>query len=173
MNIVLIGYRGTGKSTVSRILAFKLRRTLVKTDQKIVERAGVSIPRLVEQKGWEAFRRLEAEVVERVAQTTRDSVIDCGGGVVLNEENVRRLKQAGKTVLLTAAFETILKRIKNDPNRPPLKQGMTFEEEQRKILAEREARYNAAADLVFDTTLKRPPETAGEIMDRFQQEGWI
>ncbi len=173
MNIVLIGYRGTGKSTVSRILAFKLKRRLVKTDQRIVEEAGMSIPRLVAEKGWPAFRELEASVVERVAETARDSVIDCGGGVVLNAENIRRLKKEGRTVLLTADLQTILKRIKNDPNRPPLKDGLTFEEEQKQILAERGPLYRGAADLTCDTTLKRPPETAGEIMQRFKKEGWI
>lgn len=173
MNIVLIGYRGTGKSTVSRILAHKLHRILIKTDRLIVEKAGRTIPRLVKESGWDEFRKIEASVVQRVAQTTVDSVIDCGGGVVLNAENILSLKRKGKIVLLTAGFEMILKRIKNDPNRPPLKDGLTFEEEQRVILSEREPKYAAAADLVFDTTTKRPPETADDIMDRLQEEGWI
>ena len=71
MNIVLIGYRGTGKSTVSRILAFKLKRKLVRIDRLIAESAGVSIPDLVREQGWEAFRRIESAIVERVSASKR------------------------------------------------------------------------------------------------------
>ena len=173
MNIVLIGYRGTGKSAISKILARSLGRELHSIDQRIVESEGKPIPRIVEESGWPGFRRIEAEMVATVCREVRDGVIECGGGVVLDDSNTRHLRECGKIVLLTADLETILKRIRNDSNRPPLKDGLSFEEEQKQILAEREGKYLAAADLKFDTTWNKPGKTARQIMYRFKKNGWL
>ena len=173
MNIVLFGYRGAGTSEVAVILSLKLDRAVFNTDQMIVADAGMTIPGIVEEWGWPRFREIESEVVEKVAAQAKDSVIDCGGGVVLNDNNIERLKRDGKTVLLKADFETILKRIGEDKNRPPLKEGMSFEEEQRKVLSEREEKYHAAADFECDTTTKSPEETADIIIEHFKRQNWI
>lgn len=173
MNIVLLGYRGTGKSEVAVILSKKLQREVFNTDRIIVEKAGMTIPEIVEKWGWGRFREMESEVVEKVAAQAATGVIDCGGGVVLNDNNIQRLKRKGKTVLLKADIETILKRIREDKNRPPLKEGMSFEEEQRKVLAEREEKYHAAADFECDTTTKSPDETAAAIIEYFRAQNWI
>ncbi len=130
MNIVLLGYRGTGKSSVARFLARKLNRKLFCIDELIVESAGMSIPKIVDELGWPGFRDIELRIVEEVSGRADDGIIDCGGGVVLDDRNIRNLRRNGKTVLLTASFETILKRIHRDPNRPPLKEGLSFEQEQ-------------------------------------------
>ena len=94
MNIVLIGYRGTGKSAVGKILAAQLGRRLVSTDEEIIRRAGKSIPDLVAAQGWEYFRDLESAVCQDLAG--RDNlVIDTGGGAILRDEN-RVLNSASK-----------------------------------------------------------------------------
>jgi shikimate kinase len=173
MNIVLLGYRGTGKSVISRILAQKLNRKLIRIDERIAQSAGMSIPKIVEQEGWPKFREIESRLVEEIASEERDSVIDCGGGVVLDDRNMVCLKREGKAVLLKADLKTILRRIKNDPNRPPLKEGVSFEEEQKIILAEREPKYLVAADMVCDTTRQKPAETVAEIIEFFQKKAWI
>lgn len=173
MNIVLLGYRGAGKSEVAILLSVKLGRKVFSTDQMIIADAGLTIPGIVEKWGWPRFREMESEVVEKVAAQAKDSVIDCGGGVVLNDNNIQRLKRDGKTVLLKADFETILKRIGEDKNRPPLKEGLSFEEEQKKVLSEREGKYRAAADFECDTTTKSPEETADSIIEYFKQQNWI
>lgn len=173
MNIVLLGYRGTGKSSVARFLARKLKRKLFCIDELIVESAGMSIPRVVEELGWPGFREIERRVVEEVSGRENDGIIDCGGGVVLDDRNIRLLRRNGKTVLLTASLETILKRIRRDPNRPPLKEGLSFEEEQRQIIEERADKYRAAADMLADTTRGKPQETAMYIIRRFKEMRWI
>lgn len=171
MNIVLMGYRGTGKSTVADILSRWLERKLYDVDALIVKSAGMSIAQIVGEWGWPRFREIESSVVLGISGEA--AVIDCGGGVVLEPRNVAHLKRAGKIVLLTAEFETILARIDKDPSRPPLKNGLSFEEEQRQVLAEREPKYRAAADLVCDTTRISPEETAGEIIGFFKKKSWL
>ncbi len=173
MNIVLIGYRGTGKTVISKLLAEQLGRDLYSIDGLIVEAEGMPVPRIVEDKGWARFREVESRVVKQVSREARDGVIDCGGGVILDDGNTARLKQGGKIVLLTAGLETLLKRIRHDANRPPLKEGLSFEDEQRQILAEREEKYTAAADITCDTSIKKPEETVREIIGRFKQESWL
>lgn len=173
MNIVMLGFRGTGKSVISKILSEKLRMKLYKIDKMISESAGKSIPEMVEQEGWESFRKLESEIVAEVSEKAKNSIIDCGGGVVLNDANIANLKQDGVCIVLTANLETIMKRIRHDQNRPPLESGLSFKEEQEKIMAEREGKYSAAADYLCDTSQRRPRETVGEIIEYLSSKGWI
>ncbi|GJL77386.1 MAG: shikimate kinase [Nitrospinaceae bacterium] len=173
MNIVMLGYRGSGKSVIAKILAQRLKRKLICIDKLIAQSAGMPIPEIVEKKGWPRFREMESRIVREVANEDQDSVIDCGGGVVLDDHNVVLLKKYGKAVLLKADLNALLKRIRNDSNRPPLKDGVSFEEEQKIILQEREPKYLAAADLICDTTHRKPTETALEIIEFFQKKSWI
>jgi len=173
MNIVLLGYRGTGKSVVCKILARKLNRKLIRIDELIAQSAGMSIPEIVGREGWPKFREIESRLVREVSDEEENSVIDCGGGVVLDAQNIDCLKRHGRAVLLKADLSAILKRIKNDSNRPALKEGVSFEEEQKTILAERESKYRAAADMICDTTRQTPMETASRIIEFFQKKSWI
>ena len=169
----MLGYRGTGKSVISKILSKKLRMKLYKIDKMVSELAGKSIPEMVEQEGWESFRKLESEIVAEVSNKAKNSIIDCGGGVVLNDGNMVNLKREGVCILLTASLETIIKRIRNDKNRPSLESGLSFEEEQQKIIAERESRYRLAADFTCDTSERRPRETAEKITEFLSTKGWV
>ena len=169
----MLGYRGTGKSVISKKLSHKLRRKLYKIDDLISRSLGKSIPEIVEQDGWEFFRKKESEIVAEVSSQAKKSIIDCGGGVVLNDANIDNLKKEGVCIVLTANLETIIKRIKHDQNRPPLEVSVSFEEEQKKILKEREQKYHAAADYICNTSNRRPVETVQEITDFLKTEGWI
>ena len=173
MNIVLIGYRGTGKSVISKVLADILHCQRYGLDEKITQQAGKSIREIVEQEGWERFREIERGVVEKVSSEARNSIIDCGGGVVLDERNVADLRRSGKVVLLISSFEKIIQRISRDLRRPPLETTLSFEEEQRKALSERDPKYRAAADCVFETTDLKPSQTAMKIIEHFKKKGWI
>ncbi len=173
MNIVLIGYRGSGKSVVGRLLSQRLGCSLFSVDRMIVESVGMPIPKFVKSQGWPEFRKIESKLVQKICREENDIVIDCGGGVVLDNRNVELLKQKGKMVLLKASFSTILKRIQKDSNRPPLTNGLSFEDEQKKIIEEREEKYLQAADFVCDTTHKRPHETVQEIIGYFKRNNWI
>ncbi len=161
----MLGYRGTGKSVISKLLSKRLRMKLYKIDNMVSELAGKSIPTIVEQDGWNSFRKLESQIVAEVSNKAKNSVIDCGGGVVLNDGNMVNLKRDGVCILLTASLETIIKRIRHDKNRPSLQSGLSFEEEQRKIIAERENRYRLAADFTCDTSERRPRETVEKITE--------
>ena len=173
MNIVMLGYRGTGKSVIAKILSEELGKKLFRLDDLIAETAGKSIPELVEQEGWPAFRKVESEIVDRVCGEAQSSIIDCGGGVVLDDANRDLLKKQGKCVLLTASLATIIRRVKKDRNRPTLEKGLSFEEEQKKILADRHEKYQSAADFTCDTTNRKPGETAHEIIAFFKERGWL
>lgn len=150
MNIVLIGYRGTGKSTVGKRVARKLGRELVSTDAEVVRRARQSIPEIVQAHGWDHFRNLESEVCRDLAG--KDGlVIDTGGGAILRQDNVAALKKNGVCVWLTARVPTIVGRIGQDTQRPSLTGTKSFTEEVEEILRDREPKYQAAADYVIHT----------------------
>ena len=145
MNIVLVGYRGTGKSTVGRLLAARLGRELVSTDAETVKRAQRTIPEIVAQEGWEYFRDLESDICRELA--SRDHlVIDTGGGAILRAQNVEALKRNGTVFWLTASVETIAKRIGGNNQRPSLTGTKSFVDEIEDMLRERTPKYQAAAD---------------------------
>ncbi len=163
MNIVLIGYRGTGKSTVAKILGQRLQRAVISTDAEIVKEAGQSIPQIVEDFGWNHFRELETQMCRKLQNQT-DLVIDTGGGLILKEENATILKDNGTIFWLTAEVSTIVKRIAGDTQRPSLSGTKTFVEEIEEILQERTPKYQAAADHVIPTNQTSPHQIADAIL---------
>jgi shikimate kinase len=163
MNIVLIGYRGTGKSTVAKILGQRLKRTVMSTDTEIVKEAGQSIPQIVEQFGWDHFRELETQMCRKLQDQT-NLVIDTGGGLILKEENVNILKANSTIFWLTAEIPTIVKRISGDTHRPSLSGTKTFVEEIEDILKERTPKYQAAANQVIPTDHNSPHQIADSIL---------
>jgi shikimate kinase len=165
MNVVLIGYRGTGKSTVGKMVAARLGRTMISTDAEIVKRAGRSIPEIVAQQGWDYFRDLESQVCRDLAEGD-GLVIDTGGGAILRSENVQRLKQYGILFWLTASVETITKRIGRDTQRPSLTGTKSFADEVQDVLRERTPKYEAAADHVIATDGRSLVQIADEILAR-------
>ena len=150
MNIVLIGYRGTGKTAVGRLLAARLGRELVSTDAEIVKRAQRTIPEIVAQQGWGYFRDLESDICQELS--SRDHlIIDTGGGAILRAQNVEVLKKDGILFWLTASVETIAKRIGGDNQRPSLTGTKSFVDEVQDVLRERAPKYQAAADHIIAT----------------------
>ncbi len=166
MNLVLIGYRCTGKTAIGRILADRLAWPLVDTDTLIQERAGRSIKEIVAEGGWSEFRRIEREVVADVAAGDRQ-VVSAGGGAVLDDANTEALRTGGKVVLLTCAPETIWHRMKADPKtlaeRPDLTDSGGVAEV-RRLLEERREKYDAACHYRIQTDRFAPDETAGRIL---------
>ena len=150
MNIVLIGYRGTGKSTVGKVLAARLGRPVVSTDTEIVRRAGLTVPEIVAQYGWDHFRDLESAVC-RDFSVQDGLIIDTGGGAILRPRNVECLKKTGTLFWLTASVSTIASRIGRDTQRPSLTGTKSFIEEVEEVLAIRTPQYQGAADYVVST----------------------
>jgi shikimate kinase len=166
MNIVLIGYRGTGKSSVGQILASRLGREIVSTDEEIVRRAGSSIPDIVAAHGWEYFRDLESAVCLELAERN-NLVIDTGGGAILRQQNVEVFKRHGRLIWLTASVETIAARIGSDTGRPSLTGTKSHVDEIRDVLTERMPKYQAAADLTIATDGHSIDELATTILHHF------
>ena len=162
MNIVLIGYRGTGKSEVGKLLAERLNRSLFSLDQLIVERAGKSVPEIVEESGWDHFRDLESEVTADCARE-ENAILDTGGGVILRPQNVEQLKSSGILFWLKASVETIAERIGADDQRPSLTGKSSFVEEIAEVLEQRVELYRAAAHYQIDTNANSIEEVADEI----------
>ncbi len=152
-NIVLIGYRGAGKTTVGRALAARLGWPFADTDALIEAEAGRSIADLFAAEGQAGFRRREREAIARVTAAV-GQVIAVGGGAVTDPANLERLRSAGTVVWLTARAEVLWRRIRFDANTHRTRPGLTDEgglQEVRTVLAHREAAYRAVAHLVLDT----------------------
>ena len=167
MNIVLIGYRGSGKSTVAKRLASAQKMPHVCLDEEIVKKAGKSIPDIVSDHGWEYFRDLESEIV-KVYSEKQGWVVDAGGGVILRENNVTLLRKSGLLVWLKAAPSVLIERMQGDTQRPALKKGKTFLEEVEEVLREREPLYRAAAHREIDSTGLTPEEVSLTIQGFYQ-----
>ena len=116
-NIVLIGMMGSGKSMIAKELSLLLKAEFFSTDALIEKKAKNKICQIVADKGWEYFRRVEHAVVKGVA-SKKGVIIDCGGGIVVNPENLKLLRKHGIIIFLKASPAVIYQRIKNDPNRP-------------------------------------------------------
>jgi len=169
MNLVLIGYRGTGKSEVARLLGTKLKRVVVCLDEEIAQAAKLGIPDIVKTHGWSWFRDLESAVAKRFSR--RDNlIIDTGGGVILREQNVESLRHNGLVVWLKASVDVIVERIENSTDRPPLIEGKTFLDEVKEVLEERVSLYQAAADHEVDTDALSVVETADRIVQILESE---
>ncbi len=164
MNIVLIGYRGTGKSAVGKILAERLSMPCVGMDAQIVEAAGMPIPQIVEQSGWTGFRDLESRLARELSE--KDGlVIDTGGGVIERRENVEALGKTGCVFWLKASVETIVDRIQDDTQRPALIEGKTFTEEVAEVLEKRMPKYRDAAQYEIDTDDSPPEQVADRVLE--------
>jgi len=152
-NLVLIGFRCSGKSRVGLVVSQFLGMSLVDTDHLIELEAGCSIYELVAREGWSEFRKIEKKVISQVSQTT-DQVIATGGGVVLDQENVQSLKQRGVLVWLQASVAAIKERMLRQKDfmktRPSLT-GVDPLSEVEELLREREPLYARASDAVVVT----------------------
>jgi shikimate kinase len=154
MNIVLIGYRGAGKSTVGSRMAIRMGKGFVDTDELVEERQGASIRDIVESKGWGHFRAAEKRIIQEVSRKD-NLIIAPGGGAVLDPENVRALKKNGLIIWLKADREVLCRRIgqdsRTDARRPTLT-GKGALEEFAEVMASRNPFYQRAADAEIDTS---------------------
>lgn len=169
-NIILIGPRGAGKTSVGRELAHRLGAAFVDTDIEIQHRVGMPISRFVSLHGWEKFRRIESLVVKDV--TSRNAVvIACGGGVPLDLENRTLLQKSGMVVYLFASVPTLLRRINGDTHfRPPLKEGMESAQEMEAVFLEREHIYKECSVIAIDTTLMTLDQVCTHIINQVSKK---
>lgn len=165
MNIILIGYRCTGKTSVGRKISERFQMPFYDTDELIKEHTGKTIREIVDDRGWESFRKEEKAVIRGLSPLV-DTVIAAGGGAVMDAENRKALRRSGLFIWLTADVRTIVGRMKNDraggEQRPPLSSdGM--ERETSKILEKRIPIYRQLADFTIDTSGKEVDAIAEEV----------
>jgi shikimate kinase len=153
MNIILIGYRGSGKSTVGRRLAARMRRRFVDTDDLIESEEG-RISDIVKSHGWDYFRAVEKRIIDGISKED-NLVIALGGGAVLDPDNIVNLERNGLIIYLKADQQTLLKRMDDDPGtntRRPTLTGKGTLEEIEEIISVREPFYEKASDIQIDTS---------------------
>jgi shikimate kinase len=171
-NLVLIGYRATGKTSVGARLARILHRPFVDLDQVLVAEAGKSVAEIVAQGGWDEFRRREKELVAR-CRHLKGQVLATGGGVVLDPENIASLQENGILIWLTAEPATIQTRLAGDQeaagSRPSLT-GCGTVDEVAEVLASRRPLYRAAAKFTVDTTALSPAQVVDRVLELLAAE---
>jgi len=162
-NITLIGYMGTGKTAVGEILAEKLGLKLIETDTFVEQKSGMSIPKIFEKEGEIGFREREIAAVREIA-SVKNTVIACGGGIVLNRINIERLKESSVIVCLTASPKTIMKRTSGQAGQRPLLEVDNVLKTITDMLKFRRPFYDRAADITINTNRLLPGTIAEKII---------
>lgn len=165
-NIVLIGYMGSGKTTVGTHLASCLNYQFLDTDQKIEEQQGKTISQIFSDNGEEFFRDVETNIIKNMLSEVNHGIISTGGGLPLRECNGEILKRLGFVVFLRVKKETILERLKGDTTRPLL-QGENVEEKVEKMLSYRNPIYEYSAHLQVEVDNKSVEEITEEILRNY------
>lgn len=163
-SIALIGFMGTGKTVVGKLLAKKLGKDFIELDAEITKKAGKSIPDIFRADGEIHFRELEIAVTKKNA-VKKNTVIACGGGIVLNTINIFRLKQECVIVCLTASPEAILERTSGAKGGRPLLNVPDREKQIREMLEYRQPFYERAADITIDTSKTDIPGVVQKITE--------
>lgn len=152
-NIVLIGMRGAGKTSIGAMLQKILNRPCIDLDAACEKKIGMTIRDFVEQKGWEAFRDVEKKMIKTI-YTQKKVIIATGGGVVLNSENMQRLRHNGLCIYLYCNLPELTRRLLPDTDRPTVTEGSSIIEELPRLFMERNPLYTAAADIIIDISNK-------------------
>lgn len=170
-NIALIGFMGTGKTTISQALSRITGFEEVDVDKYIVDNAGMEINAIFEKYGEQHFRDLETKALQEL-QDRKGQIISCGGGAVLRDENVEILKQGGVIVLLTATPETIFERVKNHTHRPILNNDMSLKHV-KELMDKREPRYQAVAEVKINVDANDRVMSCYDMLQKLEQGDWI
>jgi len=166
-NIVLIGFMGSGKSTVGKVLSKRLGYSYTDTDTLIEKRTGKTIPEIFEADGEDKFRRIESAILDEVLAQNR-AVVSCGGGIVKSERNRSMLKERSVVVYLKTGPEEIFNRVGKSGHKRPLLNVDNPEAEINRLLKEREPLYEEVADVIVDTTGKSLEEVADLILEALE-----
>ena len=163
-NILLIGFMGAGKTTVSRELSRMTGMKEIDMDAYIVQKEGMAITDIFDKFGEEYFRKKETECLIEIMKEN-NCIVSCGGGVVVKDENVEIMKNGGRIVLLTATPETTLERVKNSTDRPILNGNMNVEFISNLMDKRREC-YLSVADVIVPTDNKMVSKICKEILEK-------
>ena len=152
-NIFLIGFMGAGKTTIAASLQEKLEMNRVEMDDLIVQKQGMSVSEIFDEYGETYFRNLESNCLIEL-QKQKQTIVSCGGGIIVRPDNKDQMKKNGRVVLLTARPETVLERVRDSDERPLLNNNMNVEFI-KKLMEKRRERYQEAADITVSTDGKK------------------
>ncbi|MCK5477195.1 MAG: shikimate kinase [Candidatus Aenigmarchaeota archaeon] len=168
MNIVLIGYRCTGKTRTGKIIAKKLNFKFIDTDDLIEKEAKKNISKIVADDGWDKFRGLEKKVIQEVSNYN-NIVISVGGGAIEENENAENLKKNSIVFWLIAEPEVIFERMQKDPMSATMRPNLTAQKDElleiKTMLKKREAKYESASDYKIDTSTISKQEVAEKVIN--------
>lgn len=150
-NIILIGFMGSGKTSVGIKLSYQMKRIMIDTDKWIEQKQKMSVSEIFAAFGEEEFRRMETRCLERLMECADHQIISAGGGLPMRKENHPLLKELGKVFYLRVSPETVYERLKNDTTRPLL-QVENPKERIRTLLLDRGPVYEACADVIIDVS---------------------
>jgi shikimate kinase len=168
MKIFLIGYRCTGKTIIGKILAHDMKFSFLDIDREIESITSESIASIVKASGWEKFRKLEKAVLLKT-DNKKNLIVSTGGGIVLDIENRKFLKNSGLSIWLFAKKEVIISRLKKDGNTLLFRPSLTnknLKTETSILISQREPLYSEITQIKFDTSIKPPLEIAKLIKRR-------
>jgi shikimate kinase len=168
-NLFLVGMMGAGKSTIGRLLARRMKRPYIDSDQEIEQRCGVSVPVIFDIEGEPGFRAREAQIIAELAER-EGIVLATGGGAVLDAESRRRLAARGTVVYLHALPADLHERVRHDKNRPLLATADPLAKLEL-LYAERDPLYREIADIVVDTGRQSAPTLVRHLQGRLE-EAW-
>jgi shikimate kinase len=169
-SIALIGFMAVGKTTVGKALVKYIGKEykFIETDQLIIQETGKTISQIFAEEGEDRFREYEISVCKKVSKFNK-VIISCGGGIVLNQENIKNLKKNCHIVLLNASYDEIIQRSsKNGEATRPIIDKEDPKEEIKKLLDFRKSYYKEAAEVVIDTTSKKIKDIVREIIIKTQ-----
>ncbi len=167
-NVFLVGMMGAGKTTAGRMLARRLKRTFLDSDQEIERRCGVKVPVIFEIEGEAGFRQREAAVIAELT-AREDVVLATGGGAVLAEANRRHLAARGTVIYLHAPPPALYERVRQDRNRPLLATGDPLAR-LHELYAVRDPLYREIADVVVDTGRQSAQTLARRLLAQLKEE---
>jgi len=168
-NIVLIGFMGSGKSTVGIRLSYRLRRVIEDTDKLIEKKTGRSISDIFARDGEEAFRTMETQLLKELNENANGKIVAVGGGTPVREENRPLLKSLGTVVYLRIRPESVYERLKGDTTRPLL-QGDNPREKIENLMTARKDAYEGSADLIIDVDDLEVNEIV-DIIEKIERSG--
>ena len=162
-NIFLIGLMGSGKTSIGKILAKKLKKKFFDIDDEIINKMNLTISKIFKNYGETKFREMESEILGEL-KANRNAVISTGGGIILNKKNISRMKTTGFIVHLDVDIKTQMFRVKNTENRPLLN-GKNLLNKLKEMKEERDKIYKRVSDITIITTKKSRSKIVTEIED--------
>ena len=171
-HLILIGFMGSGKTSIGRGLSYKLQRAFCDTDKMIEAKEGMSISEIFASKGESAFRVMETDVLRSIREDSSPKIYSLGGGTPVQMQNQPLIKMCGTVVYLRITPEAVYERLKGDKTRPLLQCADPLDRI-RKLMAQRLPAYERCADVIVDTGDTDRENVMNDVLDRLRDLGWV